>query len=85
MKGRQTITIFASIMIITSLSTAETAYAEIPDWIKDVACFWANGDIDDETYLNIISCLVDNGYTTLAGPQDEPDSESDRRGMIILK
>ena len=71
MKGKQTITFFASIMIITSLSTIGTAYAEIPDWLREVAGFWAQGGIDDQTYLNTISWLIENGFIVISTSQVE--------------
>ena len=35
--------------------------AEIPSWIKDSAGWWADGQIDDETFVDGIEYLISNG------------------------
>ena len=35
--------------------------AKIPGWMKIVAEWWENGEIDDGTYLNIVQFLLDEG------------------------
>ena len=47
------IAVTAGLLVV---APATAAYAEIPDWIRNVAGFWASGDIDDATYLNTIIC-----------------------------
>ncbi|MCY4490736.1 MAG: hypothetical protein OXC46_04635 [Thaumarchaeota archaeon] len=42
----------------------------IPDWVKNVAGFWANGDISDQEYAASISYLAENNIITI--PQPEP-------------
>ena len=38
------------------------AFAEnVPDWIKNNAEWWANGEIDDNTFVSGIQYLVKNG------------------------
>jgi len=32
----------------------------IPDWIKDVASFWCNDEINDENFISAIQYLIDN-------------------------
>ena len=34
---------------------------KIPGWMKIVAEWWENGEIDDGTYLNIVQFLLDEG------------------------
>jgi len=33
----------------------------IPEWVKDVAGFWANDTIDDDTFVNAITYLIQQG------------------------
>lgn len=47
------------------LAIPTATYADIPHWVRDVAGFWSEGIIDDDTYLNTIAWLVDNGFIVL--------------------
>ena len=47
------------------LATSTTAYADVPNWVRDVAGLWSEGGIDDDTYLNTITWLIDNGFIVL--------------------
>ena len=66
MKQRTTltiITVIAFIGITTIPLTAQFVDAEtlIPDWIKNNAKWWSEGTLDDQTFVNSIGYLVDNG------------------------
>ncbi len=37
----------------------------IPDWVKSTAGWWANGDVDDNTFVQSIQFLVENGIISL--------------------
>ena len=39
--------------------------ATIPDWIKNNAGWWAAGSIDDDSFLNGISYLIQNGIIVI--------------------
>ena len=53
--------VMAAMIVSVTLLTADTAHAEIPNWIKDVSGFWAEGLIDDDAYLGTLTYLVDHG------------------------
>ena len=38
----------------------------IPAWIKDIAEFWADGQIDDNTFIGGIQWLISNGIMKLS-------------------
>ena len=40
---------------------AMTDSQEIPAWIKNNAAWWAEGQIDDETFVQGIQYLITNG------------------------
>ncbi len=55
MKTKLTILVFAFILIpILNVHAAETP---IPDWIKNNAGWWADGQIDDES-MNVAAFLI---------------------------
>ena len=56
------IVLFAVIGVM-SVSLTQTAQAQdlVPDWIKLNAGWWADGTLDDETFLNGIKYLIENG------------------------
>ena len=52
-----------SLVVLSVLMTINMTYAQeqqIPDWVKEVAGFWADGFIDNETYVNSLQYLIDH-------------------------
>ena len=58
-------TLLAAISTIAVLllvgSSVSSVYAEVPSWVKNNAGWWADGTIDDSTFLNGLEYLVQNG------------------------
>lgn len=77
---RTTLAGMAALIAVTAgllVVPATAAYAEIPGWIRDVAGFWAEGSIDDDTFLNAITYLIDNGFIVLsADPVQQQQQQS---------
>jgi len=49
------------VMNIPSTSHSATASNEIPSWIKNNAGWWADGSIDDNSFIQGIQFLVKEG------------------------
>ena len=63
----------AAAVAVAGLLTATAAFSEqeaIPDWIKNVAGWWAEGLVSDAEYVNSLQWLVDAGYINLGGDGD---------------
>ena len=62
MKRQTTLALVITIVAIgiATIPLAQNAQAEslIPDWIKSNAGWWAEGIVDDETFLNGIEFLI---------------------------
>ena len=56
-------------------SPAPTAETSIPDWIKNSAGWWADGQIDDNTFVSAIQWLISNDVMTI--PPTEQGTGSD--------
>ena len=50
------ITAIAAILLVAS--TASYAYAEVPDWVKNNAGWWADGTISETEFLSGIEFLI---------------------------
>ena len=50
----------ASILLLTTMATSVDA-ANVPDWVKNNAGWWATGEIDDSSFLQGIQYLVQKG------------------------
>ncbi len=48
----------------------------IPDWIKNNAEWWATGQIDEDTFIQGIQFLVDEGIITVSGERPEGQGTS---------
>ena len=65
--------------ILTSLlfaSTASFAYAEVPDWIKNNAGWWAEGIVSDAEFLSGIEFLIKDGIIVVPPTTVESSSPS---------
>ncbi|MCH9658672.1 phosphate/phosphite/phosphonate ABC transporter substrate-binding protein [archaeon] len=65
MKRQTILMLIAVFSVVGALSVPlnQTAQAEslVPEWIKANAGWWADGTLDDETFLNGIKFLLENG------------------------
>ena len=65
--------VLLSILIVTSFTAEQKASAQsvIPDWVRNVALWWGEGNVADEDYVNGIEWMVNNGIIQLpvAGAQ----------------
>ena len=46
------------LLVPASISTVQAQYSEIPAWIKNNAGWWADGQIDDNSFLQGIQYLI---------------------------
>ena len=59
-----------------SIYKIELKDSVIPDWIKNNAGWWADGQIDDSTFVSGIQWLISNGVVTI--PPTEHGVGSDK-------
>jgi phosphonate transport system substrate-binding protein len=71
------IAVFAAIGVM-SVPLTQTAQAEslVPDWIKSNAGWWSDGTLDDETFLNGIKYLVENGVIDVSSESSTMDVDA---------
>lgn len=57
--------------------TVTTSTVEIPSWIKDVAGFWCNNEIDDYSFVESVQYLIDNNVIiiTVDLQESQPNEE----------
>ncbi len=48
-------------MIIPQTESGESSVQDVPSWIRDNAGWWADGEIDDDTFVDAIEYLITNG------------------------
>lgn len=76
---KQKITLLVVMIISVSISSIPLIYdthAEtlIPPWIKNNAGWWAEGEIDDESFLNAIQFLVENNIINVSSESIDTDT-----------
>lgn len=54
----------ASVLLLTSLVGSVDAN-NVPDWVKNNAGWWAEGQIDDKSFVTAIQWLITNGIIKL--------------------
>ena len=80
------IAVFAVIGVL-SVPLTQTAQAEslIPAWIKTNAGWWADGSVDDETFLNGITFLLENGVIDVSSESKTVDVDKLTIGFIPVE
>ena len=77
MKKQTTIALVTIIIAIgvASIPLAQNAEAEslIPDWIKNNAGWWADGTVDDTTFLNGIEFLIESDIIKISSESVDVD------------
>ena len=84
--------VFTLIAAVTAISTASVAFSQnaeaqilIPDWIKNNAAWWAEGSVDDQTFLNAIEFLVENGIINVSSDEQSLDVDKLTIGFIPIE
>ena len=73
--------LLASFILLSSI--LQTTYAEeikIPDWVRNNAKWWSNGEIDDNTFANGIQYLIKTGIISVT-TNNSQSSSSDELDM----
>ena len=72
---------------ITTVPLSQTAQAEsvIPEWIKNNAAWWAEGAVDDATFLNGIEFLIENGLINVSSDSKSVDVDTLTIGFIPVE
>ena len=65
--------IFLVSMLFTSTVSAQEA--TIPDWIKNNAGWWADGQIDDNSFVSGLQWLISNGIMIIPLTEQEEGDE----------
>ena len=63
------------LFVPASMSTTTAQDSEIPAWIKNNAGWWADGQIDDGSFVSGIQWLISNGIMSI--PPTEQGAGSD--------
>jgi len=66
-------------VLLVSLSTNEAA-AQVPEWVKNNALWYGQGDISEAEFLNIIKFLIENKIITI----EALDSVSEMKEAQII-
>ncbi len=85
---RQTLALFvaiAAISVATVPLVSAQAQGTVPEWIKTNAGWWAEGAVDDATFLNGITFLVENGIINVSSESKSIDVDTLTIGFIPVE
>ena len=57
-------------------SSVSAVYAEVPSWVKNNAGWWAEGTIDDDSFVQGIQFLIKEGIMSITQVQESEQSVS---------
>lgn len=80
------VAVLATISVMTiPLTQTVQAQSLIPDWIKTNAGWWAEGTVDDATFLNGIEFLIENDIINVSSESDIIDVDTLTIGFIPVE
>ncbi|MBT8252276.1 MAG: phosphate/phosphite/phosphonate ABC transporter substrate-binding protein [Nitrosopumilus sp.] len=89
MKRQILLTLIAAIAVIgvATVPLAQNVQAEslVPDWIKTIAGWWADGTVDDATFLNGIKFLLENDVIDVSSESNGIDVDTLTIGFIPVE
>jgi len=71
--------LLTSLILFSMLSAAYAEEIKIPDWVRNNAKWWSDGEIDDKTFANGIQYLIKTGIISITA--DNQSSSSDELDM----
>jgi len=79
--------IVISVISITTILFAQNAEAQslVPEWVKNNAAWWAEGAVDDQTFLNGIEFLIENNVIHVSSNDSSIDVDKLTIGFIPLE
>jgi phosphonate transport system substrate-binding protein len=80
------ITVIA-VISVTTILFAQHAEAQslVPEWVKNNAAWWAEGTVDDQTFLNGIKFLIENDVINVSSADSSIDVDKLTIGFIPLE
>ena len=89
MKQQTIFVLIAAIAIIgaTTIPLIQNVQAQssIPEWIKNNAGWWAEGTVDDTTFLNGIKFLLENNIIDVSSDSNTIDVDTITIGFIPVE
>ena len=88
MKKKITVPLIAAIMAIGVLMISfdqVQAQTLVPEWVKNNAAWWAEGSVDDQTFLNGIEFLINEGVINVSSADSTVDVETITIGFIPVE
>ena len=89
MKRQNILTLVTAFAVISVMSVPLTQNAQaqslVPDWIKANAGWWADGTLDDDTFLNGITFLIENGVIDVSSESSTIDVDTITIGFIPVE
>jgi len=89
MKRKTTLALVAILVIIgvTTIPLLQNVQAQslVPDWIKNNAGWWADGSVDDATFLNGIEFLIENNIINVSSKSKSIDVDKITIGFIPVE
>ncbi|NQV39293.1 MAG: hypothetical protein HQ505_01930 [Nitrosopumilus sp.] len=58
--------LFSFILIFPATVFSQTNQNDIPDWVRNTAYWWSQGDISDSEYKNAMKFLIENGIISIS-------------------
>ena len=76
-----------SIIAVATIPLGQSVQAPslVPEWVKSNAGWWAEGTVDDTTFLNGIAYLVENGIINVSSESKSIDVETLTIGFIPVE
>ena len=88
MKRKIAVSLIAAIAVVGVLTISfdqVQAQSLVPEWVKNNAAWWAEGSVDDQTFLNGIEFLIEEGVINVSTGGSSVDVDTITIGFIPVE
>ena len=88
MKRKISVSLIAAIAVVGVLMISfdqVQAQSLVPEWVKNNAAWWADGSVDDQTFLNGIEFLIEEGVINVSTSEPSVDVDTITIGFIPVE
>ena len=66
MNNKNIVSVVCSVLVLVGIIITPNVFAEnVPGWVKNTAGWWADGQIDDGSFVSGLQWLISNGVITI--------------------
>ena len=72
-------------IVVPPTQVSEQKSQGVPEWVKNNAAWWANGDIDDDSFVQGIQFMIKSGLISIGSTQESVEETKSSSNNELVK